>query len=54
MTLGLTMIIFLACIVLLAIGVVFSRKPIKSICCASSELDKDKSSCAATSAEAKD
>ncbi|NGN99826.1 hypothetical protein G5S52_19960 [Grimontia sp. S25] len=48
MTLVLTVIIFLVCIVLLAIGVVFSRKPIKSSCCASSELDKDKPSCAVT------
>ncbi|CZF82850.1 hypothetical protein GCE9029_03479 [Grimontia celer] len=48
MTLVLTVIVFLTCVVLLAIGVVFSRKPIKSSCCASSELDKDKASCAVT------
>ncbi|USH04568.1 hypothetical protein K6Q96_22870 [Grimontia kaedaensis] len=48
MTLVLTVIVFITCIVLLAIGVVFSRKPIKSSCCASSELDKDKAACAVT------
>lgn len=40
MTLVLTVLIFLSCIAMLAIGVMFSRKPIKSKCCSVSEFDK--------------
>lgn len=42
MTLLLTVVIFLCVIAMLAIGVVFAHKPVKTSCCAASKLDKTK------------
>ncbi|AXY03678.1 hypothetical protein D1115_22605 (plasmid) [Vibrio alfacsensis] len=39
MTLLLTALIFLFCMAMLAIGVVFSRKPIKTGCCKISDVE---------------
>lgn len=39
MTLVLTIIIFLVAIAMLALGVMLSRKPIKSGCCGTTELN---------------
>lgn len=41
MTLLLTVIIFLCCLAMLAIGVVFSRKTIKTGCCKVSDIDSE-------------
>ncbi|WP_198158319.1 hypothetical protein [Enterovibrio coralii] len=45
MTLIFTVLIFLGFMLMLAIGIIFSRKSIKSSCCGAADLAKDKASC---------